>query len=211
MASLSSRGRDGTIRLSAPAPAIKTIRRDGGITCRSNRFSATRSSHWPRSALYWALAKPAHKPIRPAISLLSSRSRRAASPIRWRGWSAKAWARSWDARSLWKIAAGRAATSPPRRSRARRADGYTLLVTTTAVAINETLRPNKGFAANDLKPIAIVASSPEVVRHQHEQSGRQPRRVPESGERQEHHLRIGRRRQRLAYRGRIFLQGDRQD
>ena len=40
-------------------------------------------------------------------------------------------------------------------------DGYTLLVTTTAVAINETLRPNKGFAASDLKPIAIVASSPE--------------------------------------------------
>ena len=41
-------------------------------------------------------------------------------------------------------------------------DGYTLLVTTTAVAINETLRPNKGFAANDLKPVAIVASSPEA-------------------------------------------------
>jgi tripartite-type tricarboxylate transporter receptor subunit TctC len=42
-------------------------------------------------------------------------------------------------------------------------DGYTLLVTTTAVAINETLRPNKGFAASDLKPIAIVASSPETL------------------------------------------------
>ena len=42
-------------------------------------------------------------------------------------------------------------------------DGYTLLVTTTAVAINETLRPNKGFAASDLKPIAIVASSPESL------------------------------------------------
>ena len=42
-------------------------------------------------------------------------------------------------------------------------DGYTLLVTTTAVAINETLRPNKGFAANELKPIAIVASSPEAL------------------------------------------------
>ena len=41
-------------------------------------------------------------------------------------------------------------------------DGYTLLVTTTAVAINETLRPDKGFAASDLKPIAIVASSPEA-------------------------------------------------
>jgi tripartite-type tricarboxylate transporter receptor subunit TctC len=42
-------------------------------------------------------------------------------------------------------------------------DGYTLLVTTTAVAINETLRPNKGFAASDLKPIAIVVSSPEAL------------------------------------------------
>jgi len=40
-------------------------------------------------------------------------------------------------------------------------DGYTLLVTTTAVAINETLRPNKGFAASDLKTVAIVAASPE--------------------------------------------------
>lgn len=40
-------------------------------------------------------------------------------------------------------------------------DGYTLLVTTTAVAINETLRPNKNFAASDLKAVAIVASSPE--------------------------------------------------
>ena len=42
-------------------------------------------------------------------------------------------------------------------------DGYTLLVTTTAVAINETLRKNKGFAANDFKTIAIVASSPEAL------------------------------------------------
>lgn len=41
-------------------------------------------------------------------------------------------------------------------------DGYTLLLTTTAVAINETLRPNKGFAASDLKTVAIVASSPEA-------------------------------------------------
>jgi tripartite-type tricarboxylate transporter receptor subunit TctC len=40
-------------------------------------------------------------------------------------------------------------------------DGYTLLVTTTALAINETLTPNRGFAASDLKSIAIVASSPE--------------------------------------------------
>ena len=38
-------------------------------------------------------------------------------------------------------------------------DGYTLLVTTTAVAINETLRTNNGFSAKDFKTVAIVASS----------------------------------------------------
>ncbi|HEY4140632.1 MAG TPA: tripartite tricarboxylate transporter substrate-binding protein [Pseudolabrys sp.] len=42
-------------------------------------------------------------------------------------------------------------------------DGYTLLVTTTALAINETLMPAKGFNATDLKSIAIVASSPECL------------------------------------------------
>jgi tripartite-type tricarboxylate transporter receptor subunit TctC len=42
-------------------------------------------------------------------------------------------------------------------------DGYTLLVTTTALAINETLMPTKGFNATDLKSIAIVASSPECL------------------------------------------------
>jgi tripartite-type tricarboxylate transporter receptor subunit TctC len=41
-------------------------------------------------------------------------------------------------------------------------DGYTILVTTTALAINETLHRNKGFAANDLETVAIVASSPEA-------------------------------------------------
>ena len=42
-------------------------------------------------------------------------------------------------------------------------DGYTLLVTTTALAINETLRKNNGFAAKDLQTVAIVASSPEAL------------------------------------------------
>lgn len=41
-------------------------------------------------------------------------------------------------------------------------DGYTVLVTTSALAINETLHKNKGFAASDLEPVAIVASSPEA-------------------------------------------------
>jgi len=42
-------------------------------------------------------------------------------------------------------------------------DGYTLLVTTTALAINDTLYKSKGFSAADFKPIAIVASSPESL------------------------------------------------
>ena len=42
-------------------------------------------------------------------------------------------------------------------------DGYTVLVTTTALAINETLRKNNGFSTGELKTIAIVASSPEAM------------------------------------------------
>ena len=42
-------------------------------------------------------------------------------------------------------------------------DGYTVLVTTTALAINETLRKNKGFTAADFKTVAIGASSPEAL------------------------------------------------
>jgi tripartite-type tricarboxylate transporter receptor subunit TctC len=42
-------------------------------------------------------------------------------------------------------------------------DGYTLLVTTTAIAINETIRDTKPFSANDLKTVAITASSPEAL------------------------------------------------
>lgn len=42
-------------------------------------------------------------------------------------------------------------------------DGYTLLVTTTALAINESLRETKPFAASDLKAVAITASSPETL------------------------------------------------
>lgn len=41
-------------------------------------------------------------------------------------------------------------------------DGNTLLVTTAALPINETLYRNKGFAATALMPIAIVATTPEV-------------------------------------------------
>jgi tripartite-type tricarboxylate transporter receptor subunit TctC len=43
------------------------------------------------------------------------------------------------------------------------ADGYTILATTTGLAVNETATKNKGFSANDLRAIAIVAYSPDVL------------------------------------------------
>src|ERR1019366_8983882 len=135
----------------------------GGLLCRTGGFSNTSSSLWPRLAARWVCTRRARSRIRRATSPSSLPSRRAASPIRWRASSAKAWASGWGARSSIEnrggaggnIAAAAVARAAP--------DGYTLLVTTTAVAINETLRPNKGFAASDLKPIAIVASSPESL------------------------------------------------
>ena len=42
------------------------------------------------------------------------------------------------------------------------ADGYTLLATTTALAVSETATKNKGFSTDDLRAIAIVALSPDV-------------------------------------------------
>ena len=43
------------------------------------------------------------------------------------------------------------------------ADGYTILATTTSIAINETVYKNKGYATGDLLPIGIVAFSPDVI------------------------------------------------
>mgnify|MGYP001227085618 CR=1 FL=1 len=53
------------------------------------------------------------------------------------------------------IAAGFVARAEP--------DGYTLLATTTALAINETLHENNPFSRTALKAIAIAASSPEAL------------------------------------------------
>jgi len=46
---------------------------------------------------------------------------------------------------------------------AANADGHTLLVTTTALAINDTISKNKGYATDDLRPVAIAASTPESL------------------------------------------------
>jgi tripartite-type tricarboxylate transporter receptor subunit TctC len=43
------------------------------------------------------------------------------------------------------------------------ADGYTILVTTTQIAINETLYKNTGFSAKDFTPVSIPVSAPEVI------------------------------------------------
>ncbi len=53
------------------------------------------------------------------------------------------------------IAAGLVAHADP--------NGYTLLVTTTALAINETLHKNNPFSRTDLTAIAIPTSSPEAL------------------------------------------------
>lgn len=53
------------------------------------------------------------------------------------------------------IAAGLVARAAP--------DGYTLLATTTALAINETLHENNPFSRTDLAAVAIAASSPEAL------------------------------------------------
>jgi tripartite-type tricarboxylate transporter receptor subunit TctC len=43
------------------------------------------------------------------------------------------------------------------------ADGYTILATTSALAVNETASRNKGYATEDLRAVAIVAISPDVI------------------------------------------------
>ncbi|MEA2979705.1 MAG: hypothetical protein QOF09_1528 [Alphaproteobacteria bacterium] len=42
-------------------------------------------------------------------------------------------------------------------------DGYTLLATTSGLAANITASKNKGFEQNDLRPVAFVAISPDVI------------------------------------------------
>jgi tripartite-type tricarboxylate transporter receptor subunit TctC len=42
-------------------------------------------------------------------------------------------------------------------------DGHTILATTTSLAVNETATRNKGFSADDLREVAIVAFSPDVL------------------------------------------------
>jgi tripartite-type tricarboxylate transporter receptor subunit TctC len=43
------------------------------------------------------------------------------------------------------------------------ADGYTILATSTALAINETLYSNRGYLGTDFTTVAIVATTPEIL------------------------------------------------
>jgi tripartite-type tricarboxylate transporter receptor subunit TctC len=43
------------------------------------------------------------------------------------------------------------------------ADGYTLLVATSSLAVNDSASRNKGYATEDLRAIAIVADSPDIL------------------------------------------------
>src|SRR4029077_4188285 len=52
-------------------------------------------------------------------------------------------------------AARRGATSTP--------DGYTILVTTTSLAINESLVPNRGYTAAAFDAVALPVSAPESL------------------------------------------------
>jgi tripartite-type tricarboxylate transporter receptor subunit TctC len=42
-------------------------------------------------------------------------------------------------------------------------NGHTILVTTTAIAVNETLSKDKGFSSSDLRAISIAAATPDVL------------------------------------------------
>src|SRR5687768_14174644 len=53
------------------------------------------------------------------------------------------------------LAARAVATSAP--------DGHTLLATTTALAVNDTASKNRGYETSALRPVAIVAISPDVL------------------------------------------------
>jgi tripartite-type tricarboxylate transporter receptor subunit TctC len=50
-----------------------------------------------------------------------------------------------------------------RQATVARPDGYTILVTTTSLAINETLVPNRGYNADQFEAVAIPVSAPESI------------------------------------------------
>ena len=51
----------------------------------------------------------------------------------------------------------------PVRSATAAPDGYTILATTSALAVNDSASRNKGYKTEDLRPVAFVAISPDVL------------------------------------------------
>src|SRR5258707_13453804 len=62
---------------------------------------------------------------------------------------------------------GAAGKIPAKSVSGAASDGHSILVTTTSLAVNETTTRNKGFSVNDLRTIAIVAFSPDVLAVHH--------------------------------------------
>jgi tripartite-type tricarboxylate transporter receptor subunit TctC len=57
------------------------------------------------------------------------------------------------------------------------ADGYALLVTTTGLAINETLSKQKNFSLHDLSVVAIPAWAPETMSVNPKSAAKKPSRI----------------------------------
>ena len=66
--------------------------------------------------------------------------------------------------------------------RSRHADGHTMLVSTTSMAINGTLYKSMGYATEDIRPVAIVGSAPETIVVHPGNPARNPRRARAGGE-----------------------------
>ena len=89
-------------------------------------------------------------------------------------------------------------------------DGYTLLATTSGLAVNMTASKNQGFETRRPAPGRLRRHQPRRDRHPSEQSGQGPEGVHRQRQGEELHLRQRRRRHRPADRRRVFLQGGRQ-
>ena len=93
----------------------------------------------------------------------ASPSRPADSPTSSRGWSRPS-SKAASSRASWsRTAAAPAATSRPRPWPARRPTATRCSRPPSALAVNMTASKNSGFEMADLRPVAIVAISPDVI------------------------------------------------
>ena len=106
---------------------------------------------------------PPRKPIRRRTSPSSWPSRPAASPTWSRAWSGRSCRERLGHTVVVENRGGAGGNLAARAVSAAAPDGYTILATTTALAVNETASKNKGFSVNDLRAVAIVAISPDVL------------------------------------------------